>query len=42
MVELKVSWDDTTCKLIHEKSQQKSYHGDMNYHMKLVTTFDHE
>ena len=35
--EQKVSWDDSTCKLIHMKFHQKSYHCDIEYHITLHT-----
>jgi hypothetical protein len=35
--QLKVSWDDITCKLIRKKCYLKSYHNDIKYHMKLNT-----
>ena len=35
----KLSWDGSTCKLIHEKCLKKRYHNDTAYHMTLNTTF---
>jgi len=36
--ELKVSWDDSICKLIHRTCRYKSHHIDLKYHMTLNTT----
>ena len=41
MDELKISWNDNTCRLIHKKCHKKSYDFDINYHMtqnKIVTS----
>ena len=32
MNELKISWNDNICSLIHEKCHLQSYHGDTTYH----------
>lgn len=37
MDELKISWDDNICELIHRECHQESYHGDIEYHMTLNT-----
>jgi hypothetical protein len=39
MDELKVSWDDNTCKLIHKKHHHQSYHNDIKYRVTLDTIF---
>ena len=39
MDELEVSWDDNICKFIYRKCHQKSYCGDINYHVTLKTIF---
>ena len=40
MVELKIIWDDYTCKLIHKKCHKQSYHSDIKYHITLNTKFN--
>ena len=35
----KVSWDDNTCKLVHEKCHYKCYHNDISSHMTINTIF---
>ena len=35
--ELKVSWDDITCKLTSKIYHQKSYHSNIKYHRTLTT-----
>jgi hypothetical protein len=35
--DLKVSWDDNACKLIHKKCHSKSYYNDLKYLMRLYT-----
>ena len=37
--ELKVSWYDNICELIHKKCHYKSYHNDIKYHTTLDTIF---
>jgi hypothetical protein len=37
--ELKVGWDDDTCKFIHKKFYEKSYHNDVKYHVTPNTLF---
>ena len=39
MDELKVSWDDNNCALIHKNHHQKSYHNDIKYRVPLDTIF---
>ena len=37
--ELKVSWDDNSCKHIHKKRHLRRYHNDTKYHATLYTIF---
>ena len=39
MDELKVSWDDSTCKFIHKKCHWKSYQSDLEYYLQINTIF---
>ena len=34
-----VDWNESICKLTHNKYHQESYHGDIKYHMTLNTIF---
>ena len=35
--QLKLSWDDNICKLIHKKCHHKIYYNDIKYRMALIT-----
>ena len=37
--ELKVSWDDSICKLIHKKCHRKNHHSDIKWDMTLNAIF---